>query len=360
MRNARRHLASAIVLLVGIALAAPADALVGPDPGPHDSPLFRFNFVRQGDGTVVDQVTFDWSVDGQTGWDFGDRAGYACAFAEYLLHGQVAFRIEFQRAMVQDDAAYVFINDKFGSPESSDVGGSHPFTCGVPGVHGRGGESVVWDGSDHFPHHSMVHLFENGAEVLAPNGGPALDLMRDDCARGYWVPGDEPGEVWLWWDEDGPTEHAPGMPLPCGGGPIEPVPVARGFIPPQYLAEGIEVCVMDELAGDRCETAADAAPPPAEHPSAITLRLRGGLRAIGHVLIPDGASGCLAAREVVVERHGPSRWTSVGRDLTANGGRFSARLPDRSGAYRARVREGTLATGDVCHEAVSDRVVHRR
>ncbi len=83
-----------------------------------------------------------------------------------------------------------------------------------------------------------------------------LDYHDEMCTNGYWTPGDEPGEAWLWWDVDGPQDMMPGM-GDCNGGPAEPVAVVRAFV--MHRAPGVGVCVEDALDGDMC---VDRFPPP--------------------------------------------------------------------------------------------------
>jgi hypothetical protein len=173
---------------------------------------------------VYDSTRFTFT----DGWDFGDRIGYRCAWVEWFRGQNERFEVHYE--MVTDYPVPAEINDLFGA----EVGGDQAYLslCGdglpdntVP---------VVWDDSDHFPH--MIHpgdgiaFSERGVPLLDAQGTPVfLDLTHDQCSKSYWVPGDEAGEAWLWWDKDGPTfSHSPGEgELPCGGGPGEPVAVVR-------------------------------------------------------------------------------------------------------------------------------------
>ena len=162
------------------------------------------------------------------GWDFGDRYAYACAWAEYFQGANEKFEVHIE--MVPYEFT-VLINDRYGAEVQPDSTEADLTLCGDGvGV----GVTEEFDGSDHFPH--LIHpgdgltFYQNGEPLLDPQGDPVvLDLTDAQCSKAYWVPGDEPGEAWLWWDEDGPTGgHQEGTnDLPCGGGAIEPVAVAR-------------------------------------------------------------------------------------------------------------------------------------
>lgn len=345
------------VVMTATFLTSPGNALYGPDPDwvpsefsivlsgqpPGDAPLDRF-----------DQLEFNRSG----GWDFGDREGYECATVEYVEAGAVTFELTFERVLVPgQDANYVEINDR-GGVEESDPQAPNPGPgfdhCGLPAGVGQFNPRLA-DGTDHFPHHTMMTFSRGGSDFTT------LDLTRDDCAKGYWVPGDQAGEAWLWWDEDGPRNDGH-RDLDCGGGPVEAVPVLRLWV--TKADEGVSFCSMDSLDGDMCsDQLPDDDPPPATeaHDSRVSLRLTGHLKATGDVDIPDGTVGCRSGRTVVIERKNSSRWRTVGQDSnTASAGGYQVRLPDRNGTYRARVLGSSLPNGDTCEPATSDRLRYRR
>jgi hypothetical protein len=102
---------------------------------------------------------------------------------------------------------------------------------------------VRFDGSDHFPHGTALTVARAGTPIAK------LRLHRTMCARAYWTPGDEPGEAWLWWDQDGPTSDGHHM-LDCGGGDHDPKPVARAIV--SLVATDLSVCTKDSMDGDIC------------------------------------------------------------------------------------------------------------
>ena len=211
---------------MGVIPPAEAMGVIHHEPGGAD---FRLMFYNLDEGTNVSNVDFDTA----TGWDFGDRGAYQCAWVEHFTNGNLDFRVAFNR---MDSAAYMQLNDRFGAESSNDC--LNPFT----------GQRVGWrtapsipdaEAGDHFPH--LIHAGDG--LTFFRNGEPFeyLDLTADQCADGYWVPGDEPGEAILWWDPDGPTsprrhQHND---LPCGGGPEEPLPVIYAKV--VRVAEGIHV-----------------------------------------------------------------------------------------------------------------------
>jgi hypothetical protein len=354
MRRVVVVFALAVVMTAGV-LVTPGNALYGPDP---DWVPSEFSIVFSGQPPDEPLERFDMlSFVRATGWDFGDREGYECATLEYVENGAVTIEITFERVLVPgQDANYVEINDRYGvensdpqAPPSPDLGDHCGLPAGVGQHHPR-----LHDGSDHFPHHTMLHFMRGGVEFAS------LDLMRDDCANGYWTPGDEAGEAWLWWDDDGPRNDGH-HDLACGGGPEEPQAVLRAWV--TKADEGITFCTMDSLAGDMCGDAIpgdDPPPPTARHDSRITMRLSGHLRATGKVEIPDGNAGCRTGRTVEIQRRHNNHWRSVGSDTTADSGRYVVNLPNRSGTYRARVLESSISGGDTCAPANSDREQYRR
>lgn len=272
MKRTTAVLVALLLLGVGVARALP-----GPEAG---SPDFELVFANgTGDRTVFDTIQFD----GSEGWDFGDREGYRCAWVEYVSNGQVLFHVDFERVTVPgQEANYIMINDRGGvefegntdgkARQPSQGGGAQKpapgpgpgavDNCGLP----AGGGAAAWDGSDHFPHHTHFHFFKNGAELLRPNVDPALGILplhREDCALGYWTPGDEAGEAWLWWDEDGPESNGHHA-LDCNGGGAEPIPLVRAFV--THMAVGMGVCTHDDLDGSRC-SGVTPAPGPAPSPT---------------------------------------------------------------------------------------------
>lgn len=300
-------------------VAAPANAVPGPEPG---SSNFAIIFNNLDENTEVDEIDFHTS----TGWDFGDRGSYSCAWVEHFTNGALDFIIAFDRVATAD---YMQVNDRNGVESSND--------CGSP----DDGEAT-FDGSDHFPHGTKLS-FSRGGEIFE-----SLDLSRG-CNSAYYTPGDEPGEAWLWWDPDGPEETEPGLGN-CDGGPEEPAAVIR--IQVESGAQGVSVCTADRMDGDVCGVPGSTSP---AHTSAITMNLSGGLRASGSVRSLDGTTACEQDRTVLIQRRTSGRWKTVGRDRTGGTGAYSKHVPNKQGRYRARVLEATLPAGETCRAAVSAR-----
>jgi hypothetical protein len=327
---------SVLVLGVGVAQAVP-----GPEPGSPDFDIIVEE--TQGAPEPHDQYSLT-TYDTADGWDFGDRAGYRCAWVEFFQAGAELMQVHYE--LVAGYSVPIRINDRFGEEGSEQENAD---LCG-DGIGGDQGDTV-FDGSDHFPHGTALTFSQNGVQIaevdyaLKEPGG---------CDKGYWTPGDEPGEAWLWWDDDGPQETMPGM-GDCAGGSGEPSPVARAYV--KNLAPGISVCTEDALNGDIC--LGDPTPlPGATHASAVTLNLKGKIRAFGSVTIPDGTGTCKKDRVVLIQRSVSGDWKRVGQDRTGDNGHYSLHIPDRQGAYRARVTKATLASGDVCKADTSKKRLH--
>ena len=93
--------------------------------------------------------------------------------------------------------------------------------------------------------------------------------------------------------------------------------------------------------------------PVEEYERQVSLRLRGHLKAIGRISVPQGLTTCLANVVVKIKRNGVSI-RSVTTDAT---GTFITRLRDRSGRYVAKV-PGSEIEGGRCLSAASSRVGH--
>ena len=207
-------------------LAAPTLAVRGPEPG---SPDFFLIFTNLDTRERLNVLSFDTA----TGWDFGDRAAYKCAWTEHFTNGNgLDFYVAFTRMA---EAPYMQVNDKYGAEAANEC--VHPDTGEIVP---RSEVNITLQGEDHLPH--LVHegdgftFFRNGQQF------EYLDLAVGQCADSYWVPGDEAGEAILWWDPDGPTSsHQEGVnDLPCGGGPQEPFATIHAQVVP--VASNLRFC----------------------------------------------------------------------------------------------------------------------
>jgi hypothetical protein len=332
MNRLLRILLAAVLISVAISVAAalPARGVPGPE---EDSPEFFQISVTDESGPIIDELEFDTS----TGWDFGDRVAYRCAWIEYFTSGSLDFTIHFN--LTEYGAR---INDRFGLEGNQDV------ACGA-----NNGGRATFDGSDHFPH-GTAFRFDRGDQLAR------LDFDRG-CAKGYWTPGDEAGEAWLWWDADGPEDRMMMGDGACDGGSGEPAAVLQASV--QDVASDIRVCTVDSIDGNVCSGAAEPGPPPAptgQHASSLTLKLTGDIRAFGSVKVADGTAECTRRRIVVIERRVAGDWRGAGKDRTNNDGRYAVKLHPREGTYRSRVLRETLANDDVCTAATSREQVYER
>ena len=87
----------------------------------------------------------------------------------------------------------------------------------------------------------------------------------------------------------------------------------------------------------------------------LSLRLRGHLVGTGRLSVIDGFSGCVWGEQVQVQWREGNRWVSVASTQTDDGGRYSMKLPDRGGSYRARALQSSFQ-GHTCLSAASGTV----
>jgi hypothetical protein len=235
MKRLLLALSGLLTLAVGTAQALP-----GPDPRDGHS-YFNIEITASNHGVRATDVSH---FKDRIGWDFGDRAGYHCAWVEFFRSGTRLFEVQYH-AVSDYPGDFFEINDRWGLEATPDIIGSRVFDrC-------WGADNPLnfaHDGSDHFPH---------GTSLVFRNDATNRVIKRIDypnqCAHLYWTPGDRAGEAWLWWDEDRPEDkldHGDGL---CGGGPIEPIALVQAKA--RKLAPGITVCVTDAMDGDLCKTA---------------------------------------------------------------------------------------------------------
>jgi hypothetical protein len=323
----RLLLASTCLLTLGVGTA---QAIPGPDPNDGHS-TFSLEILIHGK-EATDVTSFSEASD----WDFGDRAAYRCAWVEFFQSGAELFEVQYHAVSDYPDGT-IEINDLYGQEVPDPEIGA---TC----WDADNQSNFVHDGSDHFPH---------GTSLVFNDTATGAEIARIDypnqCAKLYWTPGDQAGEAWLWWDEDGPEDkidHGDGL---CGGGPAEPDAIVQAKV--RHLTLGIEACTTDAMDGDMCFVGTESAP--SVYASNVTLRLRGSIKATGVVRVPGGTTQCRRDRVVVIERRASGDWKNVGRDRTSETGRFAEHIRPRDGVYRARAPEATLATGDTCQAATS-------
>jgi hypothetical protein len=99
---------------------------------------------------------------------------------------------------------------------------------------------------------------------------------------------------------------------------------------------------------------------PGAHERNVTLSLHGHLVAEGSVVVTDGFAACFQNVHVRIQRHFHYHWRTIATVQSGADGSFTRRLPDRTGWYRAKVKEVTLANGEVCNGAISRTRHYRR
>jgi hypothetical protein len=239
MKRLLLALTGLLTLAVGTAQAIP-----GPDPRDGHS-FFNIEITVSDHGVSATDVT---SFKDRIGWDFGDRAAYRCAWVEFFRSGTRLFEVQYH-AVSDYHGELLEINDRYGLE-------AHDPMIEDKCWGGDNHSNFVHDGSDHFPHGTSL-VFRDSAtnKVIRRVDYP------NQCAHLYWTPGNQAGEAWLWWDEDGPEdkfEHGDGL---CGGGSMEPIAVVQAKA--RKLAPGIKACVTDAMDGDLCRTASRAHRPSA-------------------------------------------------------------------------------------------------
>ena len=96
------------------------------------------------------------------------------------------------------------------------------------------------------------------------------------------------------------------------------------------------------------------------HERNITLSLHGHLVAKGSVIVTDGFAACFQNVHLKIQRHIYDHWRTIATEQSGADGSFTRWLPDRTGWYRAKVNDVTLANGDVCNGAISGTRHYRR
>jgi hypothetical protein len=192
-------------VVAALAIGAPLAPVVGlPGPDPSDAPKRFEIFVREleDDHEVYESLSFSRSK----GWDFGDRAAYACAWVEYVSKGNVQFRIDFELVVGPDyEPGSLEINDRDGVEEKPDG----QTRCGD----GDGpGANLQFDGSTFVPGGAGWDVHKRD-QLLVTYRLPAVSNDNDES---FWSVGDQKREAYLWYGEGG----------------RDPVPVLRAFVRP--------------------------------------------------------------------------------------------------------------------------------
>ena len=107
------------------------------------------------------------------------------------------------------------------------------------------------------------------------------------------------------------------------------------------------------------DASVDASFVPALHRRSVSLVLRRHLIASGRVLVRDRYADCASGVRVDLQRRVGRRWRTVRSTWTTEAGRYTARLRDRRGRYRAIVRR-EQAGDHTCFAAFSVRTHRHR
>ena len=253
---------AALLLLTG----GTAQAVPGFEPDQR-----RFDLLIRVADDAGNRFTDTTRFDPATGWDFGDRDGYFCAWVEHFSD-RLDFTVHYARVTTESGGYGNFrqINDRNGVEGQQGRCGREDATANANGPIAPGfvcGDICLatYNDEDHFAHGVSLVFYRDGAEFDRIDY-PAM------CGQMYWTDGDEPGEVILWWDEDGAADTMPGM-SDCPGGPGEPVPVVRAMV--LDLAPGVGVCTEGSDGMKQCsfdETEPEPAPEPMPSPTSTDPR----------------------------------------------------------------------------------------
>ncbi len=97
-----------------------------------------------------------------------------------------------------------------------------------------------------------------------------------------------------------------------------------------------------------------------KHTRSVTLKLKKSLVATGTIRVADGFGACRSDAIVKIQHLKNGSWETVGTDRTDGRGRYSERLEDRNGKYRAIAKRTTMNGGDdICMADTSPTVNHR-
>jgi hypothetical protein len=91
----------------------------------------------------------------------------------------------------------------------------------------------------------------------------------------------------------------------------------------------------------------------------LSLRFSRRLVARGRLSVRDGFGGCVSSEQVQIQRRGGRGWVSVTSTQTDDAGRYTAKMRDRPGAYRARAAQDSLE-GHTCLVTTSRTVNYGR
>jgi hypothetical protein len=363
--------------LVGVLMLLGPVTGFGPVAQAGNSDHFDIFMRHLDEGVEMGRYRFDVPQ-----WEFGDRAGYRCAWAFLTSGGQRVARVQFDRGQT-----YTQVNDAFGVENNNDFSQclpedqetevkSKPTGLGDTIVDFRMGGATVW--SMTFPATSPTDSDTWWEVEEADSGEVELEMYwRTEVAAIATLSSLAEGQLTF-------SVRSTSSPVissfsPSSGGAGTSVDilganftgatnVAFNGTPAAFSLESsgeisatvpsgatTGLITVTTPAGTASSAASFTVGASLTHQSSVSLRLSGHLIASGTVRTPDGAAQCLAGRTVDVQRSVNSGWNTVGSDVTGNAGSYRIHLNDREGRYRAVVRRATLANGETCLNAVSPR-----
>lgn len=311
-------------------------------------------------------------------WQFGDRAGYRCAWAFLMDGGVPVARVQFDRG-----AAYTAVIDKFGPESNNDMSQCHSFD----GLETKPKPAGLAD---------TIVDFKNASGTLDSITFPAIS---GEDSLSWWeleeADADEV-EIELYWQSDVAviatiTSLSPSLTFstrssappqvgtfsPVSGGPGTQVTITgANFVGVNSVTfGGVAAPYEVHSAGEIVATVPEGAPDGAiavstptgtgtsgtnftvggtvAHLSKVTLKLSGHLVASGSVSSVDGTAACVGGRTVVIQRRVSGKWTNRGQDQTDDTGVYRKKIKNKKGLYRALVRKATLSNGEECSRDLS-------
>lgn len=361
-KRSGRKLSSGVLVafLAGTLIAGSSPAQAGFD-GVH------IMISNEDEGEKLVDLVFPAS----TGWVFGDRIGYRCAYLYFSEGG-----VNVAKVTIESTGEYeVKINDKYGDeqhPQTACGTGDTPHTWGgtaLPlalnastfALGGLLSDESTWatggcaDGS---PYNYLVYDEEPWVKVtlesLGATVGPcpvaasveSLSPRRGTFGTSVVLSGTNlegvtgvtfDGMVALDFSVDSPTQVTATLPRGASSGPVSIV-----------TTDG-----SSDEAGTFTVT----------HGATLVLRLRSssqrGVVASGSIRIPDGTAACQGGRRVIIQNRVNGGWRQRGAAVTHPDGSFSDDLGSLNGWVRARVARRHVPAGDICEAAQDSAQVHR-
>ena len=122
---------------------------------------------------------------------------------------------------------------------------------------------------------------------------------------------------------------------------------------------GTDICLNEACALSLLPTPTPTQPAD-DHVRLMTFALRRHLIASGRIAVPDGYEDCATTATVKIQRRGVRSWVTVARVESSAAGRYSMRIADWRGRYRAVAAPTYRGANndDVCLRAVSSVTRH--